>query len=34
MTAVALVVVARWALATARHRDTERSGSGVPPIRS
>ncbi|MFB7714805.1 hypothetical protein [Streptomyces sp. NPDC056105] len=34
MTAVALVAVARWALATGRHRDTERSGSGVPPIRS
>ncbi|WP_206301908.1 hypothetical protein [Streptomyces sp. AcE210] len=34
MTAVALVVVARWAFATVRQRDTERSGSGVPPIRS
>ncbi|MGW6136943.1 hypothetical protein ACWFRM_33890 [Streptomyces sp. NPDC055144] len=34
MTAVALVVVARWAVGTVRHRDAERSGSGVPPIRS
>ncbi|MFE6804477.1 hypothetical protein ACFVEN_22685 [Streptomyces sp. NPDC057681] len=34
MTSVALVVVARWAFAAVRHRDTERSGSGVPPIRS
>ncbi|MET7535762.1 hypothetical protein [Streptomyces sp. NPDC005507] len=34
MAAIALVVVARWAFGTARHRDAERSRSGVPPIRS
>ncbi|MFB7995641.1 hypothetical protein ACFC4G_22815 [Streptomyces sp. NPDC056002] len=34
LAAVALGVVTRWAVATVRHRGVERSGSGVPPIRS
>lgn len=34
ISAVALVVMARWALGAVRHRGAERSGSGVPPIRS
>ncbi|MET7517059.1 hypothetical protein ABZS88_26960 [Streptomyces sp. NPDC005480] len=34
ISAVALAVVARWALGAVRHRGAERSGSGVPPIRS
>ncbi|MFF1352917.1 hypothetical protein [Streptomyces sp. NPDC058297] len=32
--AVALPVAARWACDAVRHRGAERSGSGVPPIRS
>ncbi|MFE2986013.1 hypothetical protein [Streptomyces sp. NPDC059262] len=34
MAAVAVVAVARWAFGAVRHRDAERSESGVPPIRS